>query len=433
MLNKTRYLIIGNSVAAVNCVEAIRGIDKTKDITIVSEEESFNYSKPLLSYYLGGRINEEKLPFVPRDFYEKHGVNLILGKRVVGLDVSKKEVTLDDNTTLSYDRCLLSVGGVPIVPPIDGFRDTIEGIFSFFTLKDAKGLLDYIERKEIKEAVVLGGGLIGLKVVEGLIDRGVKPTVIEITDRILANTFDKDASVILEERLSQEGCKVIREDTIQGIDTREGRIRGILLRNGNDLVATSLLIMAVGVRPNIELVKGTPLKVDRGILVDEFMETNVEDVYAAGDCAQGIDFLHKTNEVIAIWPVAARQGRIAGLNMCGIRREYAGLFAMNSVQICDIPTISFGTTNPPEEAGYEVLRCLDKDSGAYKKIVLKDDRVVGVILIRSIERAGVYGMLVREGIEVKDFKDQLLRDDFGLLVLPKEFRKHLVGEVGLEI
>jgi NAD(P)H-nitrite reductase large subunit len=432
-MDRIQYLIIGNSVAAVNCVEAIRGVDKTNDITMVSHEEPFNYSKPLLSYYLGGRIIEDRLPFVDRGFYEKHGVNLILGKRAVELNVSKREVMLDDATSLTYDRCLLSVGGIPIVPPIEGLEDTIEGIFAFLTVQDAKGLVDFIERKEIKEAVVLGGGLIGLKVVEGLIARGLKPTVIEITDRILANTFDKDASSIIEERLAQEGCTVIKKDTIQSIDSRQGRLRRVLLRNGNELLATPLLIMAVGVRPNLELVSETPLKVDRGILVDEFMRTSVEDVYAAGDCAQGIDFFHKTNEVIAIWPVAARQGRIAGLNMCGMQREYPGSFAMNSVQVCDIPTISFGITNPPEERGYEVLKSLDKSNGAYKKIVLHHGRVVGVILIRSIERAGVYGMLIREGIDVRDIKDQLLRDDFGLLVLPKEFRKHLVGEVGLEV
>jgi NAD(P)H-nitrite reductase large subunit len=432
-MNKIRYLIIGNSVAAVNCVEAIRSVDKTNDITIVSGEEPFNYSRPLLSYYLGGRITEEKLPFVDRDFYEKHGVNLILGKKAVDLNVLKKEVSLDDATLLSYDRCLISVGGVPIVPPIEGLRDNIEGIFTFLTLKEAKGLIDYIERKKIKEAVVLGGGLIGLKVVEGLIERGIKPTVIEISDRILANTFDKEASSIIEERLAKWGCKVIREDTIQGIDTNERRITRILLRNGNELVATSLLIMAVGVWPNLELVRGTPVQAERGILVDRFMGTSVEGVYAAGDCAQGIDSLRNTNEVIAIWPVAARQGTVAGLNMCGIQTEYSGLFAMNSVQICDIPTISLGITDPPEDTGYEVLRSLDRSKGTYKKIVLKDGRVVGVILLCSIERAGVYGMLIREGIEVQGFKDQLLRDDFGLLVLPKEFRKHLVGEVGLEV
>ena len=429
-MDKIRYLIIGNSVAAVNCVEVIRGVDKTNDITIVSDEEPFNYSRPLLSHCLGGRITDEKLPFVNKDFYERHGVNLILGRKAEGLDVSKKEVTLDDSTPLSYDQCLISVGGVPIVSPIEGFQEDLEGIFTFLKLKEAKRLVDYIERREIKEAVVLGGGLIGLKVVEGLIERGLRPTVVELMDRILSNTFDKEASSIIEDRLAQEDCKVIKEETIQGIEAKEGRTARIFLRSGKELT-TSLLIVAVSIRPNLELVKGTPVTVDRGILVDGFMRTNVEDIYAAGDCAQGIDLLSKTNAVIAIWPVAARQGRIAGLNMCGMRTEYPGLFAMNSVQIFDIPTISFGMTIPPEEEGYEVLKILDKGKGVYKKIVLKDNRVVGIILLNSIERAGVYGMLIREGIDVKDFKDQLLSDDFGLLVLPKGFRKHLVGGEGI--
>jgi NAD(P)H-nitrite reductase large subunit len=431
-MDKLRYCIIGNSVAAVNCVEAIRGSDTTNDITIVSDEESFNYSRPLLSYYLGGRITQERLPFVNRNFYEKHRVNLILGKRVERLDISKKEVVLDDNTLLPYDRCLISVGGAPIVPPIEGFHDNIKGIFTFLKLKETKNLIDYIKKETIKEVVVLGGGLIGLKVVEGLVERGIKPTVIELMDRILANTFDKEASSIIEERLSQGGCTVIKEDTIQGIETKGGKISRIFLRSGKEL-ATSLLIIAVGVRPNIELMKGTPIKVDKGIVVDRFLRTNIEDVYAAGDCAQGIDFLSKTNAVIAIWPVAARQGRTAGLNMSGIPTEYSGLFAMNSVQIIDIPTISFGITNPPKEEGYEVLTKQDKTKGTYKKIVLKDSRVVGIILLNNIERAGVYGMLIREEIEVKDFKDQLLRDDFGFLVLPKDFRKHLVEGKGIVV
>ena len=148
-------------------------------------------------------------------------VSLILGKRAECIDVSKKEVSLDDGTLISYDRCLISVGGAPIVPPIDGFSEDIEGIFTFLKLKEAKMLVDYIERREIKEAVVLGGGLIGLKVVEGLIERGIKPTAIELMDRILANTFDREASSIIEERLAQGGCKVIKEDTIQGIETKQ--------------------------------------------------------------------------------------------------------------------------------------------------------------------------------------------------------------------
>jgi NAD(P)H-nitrite reductase large subunit len=250
--------------------------------------------------------------------------------------------------------------------------------------------------------------------------------VLELADRVLANTFDAEASSILEERLAAHGCTVMKGDTITRVKTRGGTIRQLTLKSGTE-IPTSLLIVAVGVRPNLALVEGTTIKTDRGIVVDEYMRTSVQDVYAAGDCAQGLDFLTQEHAVIAIWPVAARQGNVAGLNMSGSQTSYAGLFAMNSVQIMDIPTISFGMTTPPEGEGYEVLHRTDRAKNSYKKIVLRNDRVVGAILLNAVERAGVYGMLIREGIDVKEFKDQLLGDEFGLLVLPKEFRKHLVA------
>jgi NAD(P)H-nitrite reductase large subunit len=421
-----QYLIIGNSVAAVHCVEAIRGVDKEGPITIVSEEESLNYSRPLLSYYLGGRIAEDRLAFRDEAFYQRHKVDLILGKNATSFDTKKRRVSLADGTRLPYDRLLLSVGGAPIVPPIDGLRNDTTGVFTFVHLQEAQRLINYIEQESIQEAVVLGAGLIGLKAIEGLIERGVRVTVIELADRVLANTFDTEASAIIEERLAGHGCTVIKGDTIQQIKTKGKKVRQLVLKSGTE-ISTSLLIVAVGVRPNLALVQGTPVKTDRGIVVDEYMRTSAQDVYAAGDCAQGLDFLNKEKAVIAIWPVAARQGRVAGLNMSGVQTPYPGFFAMNSVQIMDIPTISFGMTTPPEGKGYEVLQRVDRTRSLYKKIILKDNRVVGAILLNAIERAGVYGMLIREGIDVKGFKDQLLNDDFGLLVLPKEFRKHLVA------
>ncbi|MBN1254995.1 MAG: NAD(P)/FAD-dependent oxidoreductase [Deltaproteobacteria bacterium] len=421
-----RYLIIGNSVAGVHCVEAIRGVDKEGPITICSDEETLNYSRPLLSYYLGGRIAEDRLAFRDEAFYQRHSVDLILEKKATGLDTKKRRVSLADGTRLPYDRLLLSVGGVPIVPPIDGLRHDTTGVFTFIQLQETKRLINYIEQESIQEAVVLGAGLIGLKAIEGLIERGVRVTVIELVDRVLANTFDTEASSILEARLAAHGCTVIKRDTIQQIKTKGKKVRQLVLKSGTE-ISTSLLIVAVGVRPNLALVKGTTIRTDRGIVVDEYMRTSAEDVYAAGDCAQGLDFLSKENVVIAIWPVAARQGKIAGLNMSGFQTPYPGLFAMNSVQIMDIPTISFGMTTPPDGKGYEVLHRVDRTRSLYKKIILKDNRVVGAILLNAIERAGVYGMLIREGIDVKGFKDQLLNDDFGLLVLPKEFRKHLVA------
>jgi len=426
------YVIVGNSVAGVNCVEAIRSVHREGTITVVSDEDMVNYSRPLLSGFLGGKLTEDKLFFRDSDFYEKNRVNLLLSKRAERLSVSEQTVTLEDGTVLPYDRLLISVGGLPIMPPIEGLEDEVKGVFTFLKWKEARAVVGYIERKEIKEAVVLGAGLIGLKVIEGLLERGLRVTVVELTDRILANTFDDEASSILEKQLAQHGCRVVKEDTIERIRTRGGRIRRAILGNGEE-ITTALLIIAAGVRPNLMLVEGTSIKTDRGILVDRFMMTNIRDIYAAGDCAQGLNLLSGDDAVIAIWPVAARQGRVAGLNMAGVQTQYSGLFPMNAVHILDIPTISFGTTNPVDGEGYEVLKRLDRERGFYKKIILKDGKVVGGILLNCVERAGVYGMLIREGIDVKDFKDQLLNDDFGFLVLPTEFRKHLVAGDGLVV
>lgn len=428
---KVKYLIIGNSVAGTNCVQAIREVDSKGSIYIISDEDILNYSRPLISYYLGGRIGRDRISFRDASFYEENKVDLILGKRATSIDINRKKVNLEDGRGIGFDKLLLSVGGTPIIPPMEGYEEGVEGIFTFTRLSDAEALISYIEEQGIKEATVLGGGLIGLKATEGLIERGIRVKVIELADRILANTFDKEASLIIEERLKRCGCEVLKENTIQRIIVRDGKIEEIILRDGKR-IATKLLIIAVGVRPNLELVRDTKIKYEKGIIVNKYMQTNVRDIYAAGDCAQGLDFLSRTNAVIAIWPVAARQGKIAGFNMAGKKEVYQGLFIMNSVQILDIPTISFGITNP-RDPGYEVLKQVDRERDVYKKIVLKENRVVGVILLNSIDRGGIYGMLIRERIDVGNFKSELLSDDFGFLVLPKEFRKHMVIGEGVEV
>jgi len=194
-----------------------------------------------------------------------------------------------------------------------------------------------------------------------------------------------------------------------------------------------LLIIAIGVRPNLELIEDTPINYDRGIIVDEYMRTNLEDVYAAGDVAQGKDFLTQGNSVIAVWPVAFRQGKIAGWNMAGRRVAYEGLFAMNSVELAGIPTISFGMTNPPEGDDFEILTRKDENANFYRKIVLKDNRIVGAIFLGKIERAGIFSGLIKDRLDVSSFKEELLSDDFGLLVLPAGYRKHMVTGEGIEV
>lgn len=423
------YLVIGNSAAALHAVEGIRGIDREGVITLVTDEEVRNYSRPLLSYYLGGRIGEDQLSFRDQDFYQRHKIELLLGKRAVRLNTQGREVTLADGEVLSYDRLLLATGGKPIIPTIDGLAEGTEGIFTFTRLAEVKRLISYIEAQGIAEGVVLGGGLIGIKAVEGLIERGLRVTIIELMDHLLPNNLDKEASVIIAERLAAAGCRVITRDTIAQVKSKRGGLTAVVLKGGEQ-IPTQLLILAIGVAPNLDLVKGTPIATDRGILVAASMQTNVPEVYAAGDCSQGLNVVTRKEMVIPIWPVAAKQGKVAGVNMAGGTAAYQGLFPMNAVQLLDTPAISFGLTNPPDGAGYEVIKRVDRQRGYYRKVVLKDDRVVGAILIGEVERGGIYGMLIREGIDVKGFKDQLASDHFGLLILPQDFRKHLVSGEG---
>ncbi|HID10616.1 MAG TPA: NAD(P)/FAD-dependent oxidoreductase [Candidatus Latescibacteria bacterium] len=429
---RSKYLIIGNSTAGVAAIEAIRDVDRKDAIAVVSDEEIFNYSKPLISYYLGGKIDGERIAFRDRNFYEQNQVNLLLGKKAEGIDTEAQRVFLSDGMSVGFERLLIATGGRPIIPPIEGLSKVREGAFTFTRFSDARNLISYIQENNVETAVVLGAGLIGLKATEGLVERGIKVTVVELADRVLANTFDREASAILERALGNWGCKVIKEDTVSKVVSSRGKVKWVVLRSGRD-IPTPLLIIAIGVRPNLELIEDTPINYDRGIIVDEYMRTNLEDVYAAGDVAQGKDFLTQGNSVIAVWPVAFRQGKIAGWNMAGRRVAYEGLFAMNSVELAGIPTISFGMTNPPEGDDFEILTRKDENANFYRKIVLKDNRIVGAIFLGKIERAGIFSGLIKDRLDVSSFKEELLSDDFGLLVLPAGYRKHMVTGEGIEV
>lgn len=431
-MKAVRYLIVGNSVAGVSAIEAIRQVDPEGSLLVVSDEDVLNYSRPLISYLLGGKVTEDRMAFRDEAFYRSHKVELVLGKRAVGLDVKERRLTLEDGEVLGFEKLLVATGGKPVVPPIEGLSEVKEGVFTFTRLSDARAILEYLSRHGVGEAVVLGAGLIGLKATEGLVHRGLRVTIVELAPWILPNTLDRDASEVLERALLRWGCRVIKEDTIVRVEGRDGALEGVVLRSGQR-IATRLLIVAIGVRPNLDLVEDTPINCDRGIVVDERMQTNIHGIYAAGDVAQGKDCLTSQNAVLAIWPVAARQGKVAGWNMAGRDSRYEGLFAMNSVELAGIPTISFGITNPPEDSDYEVLLKKDERNGLYRKVVLKDGHIVGAIFLGKIERAGIFTGLIRYGVDVSSFKDELLSDQFGFLVLPAEYRKHMVTGEGIEV
>ncbi|MDD5111918.1 MAG: FAD-dependent oxidoreductase [Candidatus Altiarchaeota archaeon] len=417
-----KYVVIGNSTAGASAVEAIRSVDTKGRITVVSDEPYHTYSRPLISYWLAGKVDDKRMFYKGESHLKDLEVTEIFGKKAVKIDAKKKAVLLEDGKRLPYDKLLIATGGAPITPPIKS--GALPGVFSFMNWDNARKVREYLAKHKVRQVVVVGGGLIGLKVTEALVELGLKVTVLELSDRVLSATFDRKASDVMVSYLKIKGVDVITGNTVEEIVGEHERVAGVVLKDGKK-IACGMVVLAVGVRPNIGLTEGTGIKTGRGILVDSRMRTSVEDVYAAGDVAEAHDTIINAPRTIAIWPLAVRQGRVAGLNMAGKSAEYPGGFPMNSVEIHGLPTISLGLTDPKND-GYTILSEYKPKEFLYRKVVLEGGKLKGIIFVGKIDRAGLFTSIIDTGIDINKIKDRLLDDSFGLIALPADYRKHAV-------
>lgn len=411
-------VIIGNSAAAIGAIEAIRKFEPLLPITVISEEPYSVYSRPLISYLLAGEIKYHQVFYRPKGFYEKQNVRAILGKSVEKVHFHEKTVELNGGEKIPYDRLLIATGGTPFIPDIEGIE--LEGVHTFTKLDDVKRILRLL--KEARKAIVIGGGLIGLKASEALKKRKVEVTIVELERRILNLQLDERASTILEKGLKKEGIHLMTSTAVVEISGNK-KVESVRLSNGKTLDA-ELVIVAIGVIPNVGIFTGSSLKIDKGILVNDRMETNIPHVYAAGDVTQSYDRILNGFRTIPIWPNAYHQGKIAGYQMVGKDEwRYEGGFMMNSIQVANLPTISIGLTNPSSEDGYQIIKKFDRTGPVYRKIVLKEGRIVGAILIGDIDRAGIITGLLRKEIKVKGFKKELLNKPLGFINFPENLKK----------
>jgi NAD(P)H-nitrite reductase large subunit len=400
-----RYVVVGNSYAGIGAVESIREMDKEGEITIISHEPYYTYTRPLISHYLGGHVTEKNMYYRPRSFYEKNKIRPFLGKRAVEIHTKNQLVYLEDETGLEYDKLLISTGGQSIIPPIQGLG--AKDIFSFMTWNDAKKIRKLARVK--KKAIVIGGGLIGLKAAEGLNDMGLKVTIIELGPRILAMALDEGSGKVVSRQLKKSGITCITGHTAKEIlSNAEGSVCGIILDDGRKLDC-EILIIAIGVRPNVDLIKNTRVHINNGIVVDRYMETNIKNIYAAGDVAEARDILNNRDSVIAIAPLAYEQGRIAGYNMTGRQRLYTGGIGMNSIDVYNLPVMTIGLTSPINDR--QETRTFRKGN-VYRKLVLEGNRLVGAILVGDVDYGGILTHLIRSQTDIKDEKKELI--DHGL-------------------
>jgi len=419
----TKYVIIGGSAGGIGAVEAIREVDPMGELTVISEEPFPQYSRPMISEYISREATLETMKYRGDQFWKKNNVQTLTGRTAVNIDFTKKQVELEGGTKVDFEKLLIATGGRPFVPRMEGGEK--DGVFTFTELSSAKGLESKLEQS--KSAVVIGGGLIGVSTAEALVKRGINVTLVELEEHILNLILDDKASEIAEKVLSEAGVTVITGQTVQRILGRkdnEGSVGGVVMTDGKE-IPCDLVVVAIGVIPRTELIKETEVKLNRGIVVNRFMRTNIPDVYACGDVAEAHDFLINGNRVLPLWPLAHIGGRVAGYNMAGKKAEYAGGTVMSSLKYFDLPIIAVGNTNPEDIGNYDVLVEHQPEKIVYKKILVKDNVIVGFIFLGDIEKAGILFHLLKNRVDVSEIKDKLLSEDFGIVTLPEQLRQKL--------
>ena len=408
-----RYVIIGGSAAAIGCIEGVRSVDKTGEIILITGETEGNYSRPLISYLLEGKTTRDKMWCRPDSFFTRNGVTVKAGVLATALDAGDRTVRLSTGERLAYDRLLAATGSRPFVPPIPGL-ETVERTFCFQTLSDASALAEALRPES--RVLILGAGLTGVKCAEGIRGLCAQIAIADLAPRVLPAVLDDTAAAMVQARMEEKGVRFYLNDSAAAFRGNTAR-----LQSGTEL-EFDVLVTAVGVRPNTQLVADAGGAVDRGILVDGRCATTLPDVYAAGDCAQGYDAVSGEKRMLPLWPNAVLQGETAGINMAGGRADYTQGIALNASGVFGLHMVTAGSY---EGESFTVQR-----DGSYKRLVTADGVLKGVIMVGDVSRAGIYTDLIRKKKPLSEIDFDLIRESPQLMAFSqKDRRVQLGGEV----
>lgn len=369
-----KHIILGNSAAGFSAATQIRELNKEDQVIIISKETTPIYAKIMLPYYIGNDIDREKLFLKDLNFYDNKDIELILGKRAQFIDVEKSQVILDDSSTYVYDKLLIAIGGIPFVPPVENLK--LVDSYTISNLSDADKIKERAKKGE--NALIVGCGLTGVEMAFALSKLGMNVTLVERGNKILPMLLSNNASNIMAKYLERAGITIRLNTTLDAVEPHDIENRAIL-SDGSKL-PFDMLIFAIGSRPNISIVEGSPIEVSRGILVNEYMKTSVPNIFAAGDIAEP-QFSSQPGFVSSyIWPNAMAQGKCAANNMLGYNVPFDTSSFHNTVQLKDVPFYSVGLIHPTQ-SGYEVKSRRDDDLAIYKRVVTKDGLIYGVQMI----------------------------------------------------
>ncbi len=396
------YMIIGNGVAGTEAAKTIRKRDPQAEITIITQDHYPFYSRPRLPELLAKEVSVEEIYVYNIEWYHKNQIQLFLNCTVKNIDPKNRKITLTDKSTFAYDKLLLDTGSSSALPPIEGIS-AAEGVFTLRTVQD---VLTITERSvRAKTVTLIGGGLLGLEAGNGLRKLGLTVTVVEFFDRLLPRQLDAEGSVILQKQLEAFGLKFFLGAQSKSIkDT--GSVKILELKDGR-LIESDFVLVSAGIKPNISLAQAAGISVNKGVVVNDLMETNIPGVYAAGDVAE-----HK-GRIYGIWPAAQRQGVIAGTNMSGGNEPYPGTVPSTSLKIAGIHLTSMGDITA-EDKSVEQIKAKNPGVNIYKKLFVKEGRIQGAIFLGDKKNVHEIGQLIEKKTDVSKFKDRILEADFDM-------------------
>jgi nitrite reductase (NADH) large subunit len=394
-----KLIVVGNGIAGIMSAKILRDLGSDAEIAVYSDEKYHYYPRPNLIDYLAGTLSWDRLFPFKNSWYEEKEIAVHLGQAITRIHPTERQVELQDGRKADYDRLLLANGAQPSLPPIKGLDK--EGIFTLRRLDDCLALSDEVKR--LGKVTILGGGLLGLEIARAFNTRGVEVDVVEYFDRLLWRQLDREGSALLQSQIEAMGIRVKCGMACVEAEGKD-RVHSLLFKSGRSL-PTELVVIAAGIRPDIGLAQAAGLETDRGVVVDRFLRTSVSTVYAAGDLIQ-----HQ-GRIYGIIPAGFDQARRAAHNLMGEELAYEGTIPSNSLKVAGLTVTSLGLVNP-EEGNYEEIKLLDRETQIYKKIVLKENHLVGAIWMGTKNGASEITKLIGAGADVSAWKDSILDENF---------------------
>jgi len=401
-----KIVIVGFSLAGFTACRYLLQNAPDSSIEVFSDENYPYYPRPSLYRVLSGESKVSDIFIYPLKWYEERNVKVHLGTPVKSLKPAENEIVLAGGNRVSYDSLLLANGARSFIPSVKGAEK--RGVFALRTIDDALAIREYA--KKCKNAVVVGGGLLGLEISAALRKLGLNVTILEFAPWLLPRQVDQEGSNVLISEFQKMGMEIrcgAQTEEIVG----NSEVSGLKLKSGESIPA-ELVIFATGIRSNIELPREAGINVNRGVIVDDYMRTNFENIYAAGDIAE-----HR-GRVYGIIPATTEQAQIAAANMAGKKMVYKGTIPLNTLKVAGIDLTSIGLVNPETEE-YEQIRRIEAEKCLYKKLVLKEGKIVGSIIIGERKSAKPMAEIIKQEINVEKVKNKILQEEFDLNQLLK--------------